>query len=177
MEKYDCIPKVSDTSYNKSSCGNNTSDDMTKNGKKSSSSSSSSSNATSQAIANKRYSIDNYCSNWLSNACKPTHNEDIHHNNVSDQSSSISSSSSMIVAEKAAAASAAAAVAAAAAITANGHEKQQMRILEANKLLHRRSLSENIIPFPPHTTPSDKARCHLINRRNSQLNASSGTRL
>lgn len=34
-------------------------------------------------------------------------------------------------------------------------------------LQHRRSLSENVIPFPKHTTPSDKARCHLINRQMS----------
>lgn len=32
---------------------------------------------------------------------------------------------------------------------------------------HRRSLSENIIHFPQHTTPSDKARCHHMNRPNS----------
>lgn len=172
LEKYDCIPKVSDTSYNKS-CGNSSTADDLKNGKKSSSSSSS---VTSQAIANKRYSIDNYCSNWLSNACKPTHNEptDLLHNNVSEKIQSSSASSSMQIAEKAAVAAAAAAATIAANFAANGHERQQMRILEANKLLHRRSLSENIIPFPPHTTPSDKARCHLINRRNSQLNASSG---
>jgi hypothetical protein len=36
-------------------------------------------------------------------------------------------------------------------------------------LQHRRSLSENIIQFPPHTTPSDKARCHMLNRTNSKL--------
>lgn len=57
--------------------------------------------------------------------------------------------------------------------SSNGHENH-LRAFEENKLQHRRSLSENIIPFPPHTTPSDKARCHLLNRRNSQLNASSG---
>lgn len=34
-------------------------------------------------------------------------------------------------------------------------------------LQHRRSLSENVIPFSVHTTPSDKARCHLINRQMS----------
>lgn len=34
-------------------------------------------------------------------------------------------------------------------------------------LQHRRSLSENVIQFPAHTTPSDKARCHLINRQMS----------
>lgn len=32
-------------------------------------------------------------------------------------------------------------------------------------LQHRRSLSENVLPFPLHATPSDKARCHLINRQ------------
>lgn len=150
MEKYDCTPKVSDTSYK--NCG--TSDDM-KNGKKSLSNV-----ANSQAIANKRYSIDNYCSNWLSKST--THNEPniIVHNNVSEkiETSTLGVAAAVTVANQ-----------------TNGHEQQQMRILEANKLLHRRSLSENIIPFPPHTTPSDKARCHLINRRNSQLNTSSGT--
>lgn len=156
MEKYDCIPKVSDTSYK--NCG--TTDEL-KNGKKSLSSV-----GNSQTIANKRYSIDNYCSNWLSNACKSTtaHNEpDIIHNNVSEKietSTLAVAATTVTAAEKKSA--------------ANGHELKQMRILEANKLLHRRSLSENIIPFPPHTTPSDKARCHLINRRNSQLNTSSG---
>lgn len=105
-----------------------------------------------QVTASKRYSIDNYCSNWLSNACKSTHTEQ-------DLSSRNDKINSYIANDK----------------TVNGHEHHS-RILEANKLLHRRSLSENIIPFPPHTTPSDKARCHLINRRNSQLNASSGER-
>lgn len=38
---------------------------------------------------------------------------------------------------------------------ANGHINVQ----------HRRSLSENVI-FPSHTTPSDKARCHIMNRSN-----------
>lgn len=38
---------------------------------------------------------------------------------------------------------------------ANGHTNVQ----------HRRSLSENVI-FPSHTTPSDKARCHIMNRSN-----------
>lgn len=38
-----------------------------------------------------------------------------------------------------------------------------------SQLQHRRSLSENVIVFPPHTTPSDKARCHLLNRTNSKL--------
>lgn len=35
-------------------------------------------------------------------------------------------------------------------------------------LQHRRSLSENVILFPPHTTPSDKARCHMLNRQGSK---------
>lgn len=34
-------------------------------------------------------------------------------------------------------------------------------------LQHRRSLSENVIQFPAHTTPSDKARCHQIIRQMS----------
>ncbi|XP_052899962.1 uncharacterized protein LOC128306470 [Anopheles moucheti] len=36
-----------------------------------------------------------------------------------------------------------------------------------NPLHHRRSLSENVIVFPPHTTPSDKARYHMYQRGNS----------
>lgn len=36
-------------------------------------------------------------------------------------------------------------------------------------LLHRRSLSENVITSPPHTVPADKARCHILNRTNSKL--------
>lgn len=35
-------------------------------------------------------------------------------------------------------------------------------------LNHRRSMSENVIMFPPHTTPSDKARCHMLNRTNTK---------
>lgn len=38
----------------------------------------------------------------------------------------------------------------------------------ATALHHRRSLSENVIMFPPHTTPSDKARCHMLNRQSSR---------
>lgn len=30
-------------------------------------------------------------------------------------------------------------------------------------------MSENVILFPPHTTPSDKARCHMLNRQGSKL--------
>lgn len=134
MEKYDGIPKATDTTTFKVTM------DDTKNGKKS----------TIQATNNKRYSIDNYCSNWLSNACKPSYT-DTESNSVNEKSNSF------IANEK----------------VANGHE-QHLRVYDAKKLQHRRSLSENIIPFPPHTTPSDKARCHLINRRNSHLNASSG---
>nr|XP_013100253.1 unnamed protein product [Stomoxys calcitrans]XP_013100262.1 unnamed protein product [Stomoxys calcitrans] len=36
---------------------------------------------------------------------------------------------------------------------------------------HRRSLSENIIHFPLHTTPSDKARCHQMNRQRSSTHS------
>lgn len=38
-----------------------------------------------------------------------------------------------------------------------------------NPLHHRRSLSENVIVFPPHTTPSDKARYHMYQRTGSKL--------
>ncbi|XP_062536160.1 uncharacterized protein LOC134205173 [Armigeres subalbatus] len=38
-----------------------------------------------------------------------------------------------------------------------------------NPLHHRRSLSENVIVFPPHTTPSDKARYHMYQRASSKL--------
>lgn len=38
-----------------------------------------------------------------------------------------------------------------------------------SSLQHRRSMSENVILFPPHTTPSDKARCHMLNRQGSKL--------
>lgn len=133
---------MSDTSYK------TTMDDM-KNGKRTS--------TPSSTAAIKRYSIDNYCSNWLSNTFKLQN--DLDSNNVHEKNHSSSSSTS----------SAKAASDKTTATAANGHEHQ----LRLNKL-HRRSLSENVIPFPPHTTPSDKARCHLINRRNSHLNASSG---
>ncbi|KAM7359699.1 serine/threonine kinase [Cochliomyia hominivorax] len=36
---------------------------------------------------------------------------------------------------------------------------------------HRRSLSENIIHFPLHTTPSDKARCHQMQRQRSSTHS------
>ncbi|XP_059610847.1 uncharacterized protein LOC132257826 [Phlebotomus argentipes] len=35
-------------------------------------------------------------------------------------------------------------------------------------LQHRRSMSENVIVFPQHTTPSDKARCHMLNRQSRE---------
>ncbi|XP_054275024.1 uncharacterized protein LOC128994472 [Macrosteles quadrilineatus] len=37
----------------------------------------------------------------------------------------------------------------------------------SRKLIHRRSLSEDVgmIVFPPHTAPSDKARCHFVTAR------------
>lgn len=108
--------------------------------------------STNATTTNKRYSIDNQCSNWLQiAACKSPHT-DSYSNSVNEKIHSF------IGKEKA----------------ANDHEQHQTHNFEENKLQHRRSLSENIIPFPPHTTPSDKARCHLLNRRNSQLNASSG---
>lgn len=43
--------------------------------------------------------------------------------------------------------------------------------LEAEILLHRRSLSENIIHFPMHTSPSDKARCHQMSRQRSSTHS------
>ncbi|XP_043068430.1 uncharacterized protein cdi isoform X1 [Drosophila bipectinata] len=43
--------------------------------------------------------------------------------------------------------------------------------LEAEILLHRRSLSENIIHFPMHTSPSDKARCHQMTRQRSSTHS------
>ncbi|XP_062125970.1 LOW QUALITY PROTEIN: uncharacterized protein LOC133838765 [Drosophila sulfurigaster albostrigata] len=43
--------------------------------------------------------------------------------------------------------------------------------LEAEILLHRRSLSENIIHFPLHTSPSDKARCHQMQRQRSSTHS------
>ncbi|XP_052870829.1 uncharacterized protein LOC128276408, partial [Anopheles cruzii] len=41
-----------------------------------------------------------------------------------------------------------------------------------NPLHHRRSLSENVIVFPPHTTPSEKARYHMYQRGNSVVRPS-----
>lgn len=46
--------------------------------------------------------------------------------------------------------------------------KRASKKLEA-ELQHRRSLSENIITFPLHTKPSDKARCHQMQRQNSLI--------
>ncbi|XP_053947140.1 uncharacterized protein LOC128855920 [Anastrepha ludens] len=45
--------------------------------------------------------------------------------------------------------------------------------LEADLQLqqHRRSFSENIIHFPLHTTPSDKARCHQMQRQRSSTHS------
>uniref|UniRef100_A0A0A1WM17 dual-specificity kinase n=1 Tax=Zeugodacus cucurbitae TaxID=28588 RepID=A0A0A1WM17_ZEUCU len=45
--------------------------------------------------------------------------------------------------------------------------------LEADMQLqqHRRSYSENIIHFPLHTTPSDKARCHQMQRQRSSTHS------
>lgn len=54
----------------------------------------------------------------------------------------------------------------------NGRDEVKPRIKKITKKLdadmqHRRSLSENIIHFPQHTKPSDKARCHQMNRPKS----------
>ncbi|XP_055384763.1 uncharacterized protein LOC129614266 [Condylostylus longicornis] len=49
--------------------------------------------------------------------------------------------------------------------------KNVTKTLEA-ELQHRRSLSENVINFPLHTTPSDKARCHQILRPKSSNTSS-----
>lgn len=119
---------------------------------------------------NKRYSIDNYCSNWLSCSVNKTpQNNDTDEsstaiiatvNNDINQASQYNNPTT----------------------PQNDYENNQMHAYQQtnncnnnSNLHHRRSLSENIIPFPPHTTPSDKARCHLINRRNSHLNADSDT--
>lgn len=48
--------------------------------------------------------------------------------------------------------------------------KRASKKLEA-ELAHRRSLSENIITFPLHTKPSDKARCHQMQRQKSTIPA------
>lgn len=79
------------------------------------------------AKLSKRYSIDHYCSSWLTSSAKTSRDFiDTHEQNDGAE------------------------------LRRNGHTIKHRH--------HRRSLSENIIPFPAHTTPSDKARCHLINR-------------
>lgn len=106
----------------------------------------------SKKAVSKRYSIDNYCSNWLRNSVSDATDS----NDMGVMASpSFESSYPFEPNDKARNCS----------IDVNN--------FAFNKLQHRRSLSENIIPFPPHTTPSDKARCHLINRKSSQLMASS----
>lgn len=54
-------------------------------------------------------------------------------------------------------------------ITSNGklHPPVSRENSLNSMLQHRRSLSENVIQFPAHTTPSDKARCHQIIRQMS----------
>lgn len=84
-------------------------------------------------LASKRYSIDHYCSSWLT--------------------SSASTSSDAQPADQ-------------------YNEVDRVGQKYAAAYQHRRSLSENIIPFPPHTTPSDKARCHLLNRSKINTNRS-----
>lgn len=81
----------------------------------------------------KRYSIDHYCSSWLTSSAKTSRDSDTNEHNGAD-------------------------------LRKNGQALKHRH--------HRRSLSENIIPFPAHTTPSDKARCHLINRSKTGNNAS-----
>lgn len=51
--------------------------------------------------------------------------------------------------------------------------RQATKKFEAELLLqqHRRSFSENIIHFPLHTTPSDKARCHQMQRQRSSTHS------
>lgn len=55
----------------------------------------------------------------------------------------------------------------------NGESTECLRLnglaLDDSGLKHRRSLSEDVIMFPPHTTPSDKARCHMLVRTGSRL--------
>uniref|UniRef100_A0A1I8MV02 dual-specificity kinase n=1 Tax=Musca domestica TaxID=7370 RepID=A0A1I8MV02_MUSDO len=58
--------------------------------------------------------------------------------------------------------------------TKNRVKRATKRYEAAAELLmqqHRRSLSENIIHFPLHTTPSDKARCHQMNRQRSSTHS------
>uniref|UniRef100_A0A7G3AGM5 dual-specificity kinase n=1 Tax=Lutzomyia longipalpis TaxID=7200 RepID=A0A7G3AGM5_LUTLO len=57
--------------------------------------------------------------------------------------------------------------------TTDANEEEEGLVRMRNKselkdhaaLQHRRSMSENVIVFPQHTTPSDKARCHMLNRQ------------
>lgn len=59
--------------------------------------------------------------------------------------------------------------------SSQGYDEFETRILKTRvrratkkleaELQHRRSMSENIIHFPLHTTPSDKARCHQMQRQ------------
>lgn len=59
------------------------------------------------------------------------------------------------------------------AATSESSEEEEGLVRMRNKselkdhapLQHRRSMSENVIVFPQHTTPSDKARCHMLNRQ------------
>ncbi len=55
--------------------------------------------------------------------------------------------------------------------------KNDLEMVEESlsSLQHRRSLSENVIAFPSHTTPSDKARCHPLNRDLSRSNQTTKT--
>lgn len=130
LEKYDNSLKASDTPYKFLT-------DDTKISKK---------------AVSKRYSVDNYCSNWLRNSVSNATGS----NDVGAMATpSFDTSYPFEANDKA------------------RNCSFDVNNFAFNKLQHRRSLSENIIPFPPHTTPSDKARCHLINRKSSQLIASS----
>jgi len=104
--------------------------------------------------SNKRYSIDNYCVNWLNTSCGSPVYIGTEQTPTAHETNNLPSPQNIDKTQD------------------NSHENV-MNARQTNNLHHRRSLSENIIPFPPHTAPSDKARCHLINRRNSQLISSS----
>lgn len=140
LDKYDNIPKILDTNTYKFHA-----DDA----------------KISKKPATKRYSVDNYCSNWLRNSvCNATGSNDV----VGASSTATTSASVTPLSLES-------------SYPFESSDNAHSRPLDtnhfmSNKLQHRRSLSENIIPFPPHTTPSDKARCHLINRKHSQLIAS-----
>lgn len=49
---------------------------------------------------------------------------------------------------------------------------EQMLMYLCLSVIHRRSLSEDVgsLVFSPHTAPSDKARCHLLQRQQSSTN-------